>query len=186
MRNDAQSFKFNALRNALYHTAQRRVHETRARILNFLVIVLGAATFADLLTPWGIKAIHLGGLTTLIGALQLTFDFAGRARTHALLQRDYYNTLADFLAILDPTEEDVAIANASLTSIMANQPPTMRAVDAKAYNDALAATGFFEKEERLKVPFWHWVFKNLHAFEGKEYKSLREIEAARALKTGST
>lgn len=179
MRNDAQSFKFNALRNALYHTAQRRVHETRARILNFLVIVLGAATFADLLTPWGIKAIHLGGLTTLIGALQLTFDFAGRARTHALLQREYYNALADFQAILEPSEGDVAKANAGLTTIMANEPPVMRAVDAKAHNDAIDATGDFDRDQRIMVPWHHHWLRNLHAFEGRNYPTIKEIEANR-------
>ncbi|WP_291729583.1 hypothetical protein [Leisingera sp. F5] len=78
----------------------------------------------------------------MIGALQLTFDFSGRARTHQMLQHDYYQALANFQRITDPTESDVAEANSQLTTIMAHEPPVMRAVDAKAHNDAIDATGF--------------------------------------------
>ena len=177
MRNDAQSFIFNALRNALYHTAQRRTNEARARWLNFAVIFLGAATVADILEPWGITVLHLGGLTTVIGALQLTFDFGGKARTHQMLQHDYYQALAHFQAITEPTESDIAEANARLTKIMANEPPIMKAVDAKAHNDAIDATGFYEKDQRLKVPWLHTLFKNSHAFEGKNYPTIREVDA---------
>ncbi|UWQ47288.1 hypothetical protein [Leisingera aquaemixtae] len=177
MRNDAQSFIFNALRNALYHTAQRRTNEARARWLNFAVIVLGAATVADFLEPWGIKVIHLGGLTTVIGALQLTFDFGGRARTHQILQHDYYKALADFQAIAEPTERNVAEANSRLTTIMADEPPILRAVDAKAHNDALDATDFFASDQRLQVPFLHRRLKNLYAFEGSKYRTLADIKS---------
>ncbi|MEE2635494.1 MAG: hypothetical protein VX940_14445 [Pseudomonadota bacterium] len=177
MRNDAQSFIFNALRNALYHTAQRRTNEATARWLNFAVIVLGAATVADLLAPWGIKVVHLGGLTTVIGALQLTFDFGGKARTHQMLQHDYYQALADFQALTEPAENDIAEANSRLTTIMANEPPIMKAVDAKAYNDAIDATGFFAQNQRLKVPWWHHWFRNFLAFEGANYLTIEEDKA---------
>lgn len=177
MRNDAQSFIFNALRNALYHTAQRRRCEALARWLNFAVIVLGAATVADILEPWGVKVVHLGGLTTVIGALQLTFDFGGRARTHQILQHDYYQALADFQVITEPTERDIAEANSRLTAVMANEPPIMRAVDAKAHNDAIDATGFYEQDQRLKVPFLHHLLRNVIAFEGKNYPTIKEVEA---------
>ena len=176
MRNDASLFTINALRNALYHTAQRRLFENRARWLNFLVVALGAAAVSDALKPIGITPLHLGGFTALIGALQLTFDFSGRARTHELLQRDYYEALAKFQAILEPDPVQIAAANAGLTVIMADEPPTMKAKDARAYNDAIDATGLFPKGERLHVPLWHRIFKNIFAFEGSDYQSINQIK----------
>ncbi|MCG7627327.1 hypothetical protein MHM88_05880 [Epibacterium sp. MM17-32] len=176
MQSDPENFEFNALRNALYHTAMRRTFETWSRWLNFLVVVLGAATISDLLTPYGIEAIHLGAATAIIGALQLTFDFGGRARLHQVLQRDYYKALADFQSIEAPTPADVAAAKAALSTTMADEPPTMRAVDTKAYNDALAATGYFPKDQRLRLPWWQLPLKNLISFDGYDYKKVGEIE----------
>lgn len=176
MRNDAESFIFNALRNALYHTAQRRTNEARARWLNFTVIVLGAATVGDILAPLGITVLHLGGLTTVIGALQLTFDFGGKARTHQFLQHEYYQALADFQAKPDRNETEVAEANSRLTAIMADEPPIMKAVDAKAYNDAIDATGFYDQDQRLKIPWLHRRCKNFFAFEGANYLTFAEVK----------
>ncbi|UWR97716.1 hypothetical protein [Phaeobacter inhibens] len=181
MRNDAQNFMFNALRNALYHTAQRKLFENRARWLNFLVVAFGTAALSDVLKPTGITAVHLGGFTALIGALQLTFDFSSRARTHQMLQHDYYQDLADFQRIPEPTESDIAQAQSRLTAIMANEPPTMKAVDAKAHNDAIDATGFYDQDQRLKVPLWHHFLRNFIGFEGKNYPTFEEIDARKQM-----
>ena len=35
--------KFDALRNSIYHSARRQYYDTLNRILNFLVIICGAA-----------------------------------------------------------------------------------------------------------------------------------------------
>ena len=172
---DAQNFEFNALRNALYHTARRGTFEAWARWLNLMVILLGTATVSDLLAPIGVKIMYIGAATTFIGALQLTFDFSGRACTHQILQRDYYKVLADFQAILTPTDEDIARCNAALTLTMADEPPVMRVIDSKAYNDALDATGYFTKDQRMHIPWWHLPLKNLWSFEGYNYKKVCEL-----------
>jgi hypothetical protein len=181
MEHEAQNFEFNALRNALYHTARRRTFESWARWLNFFVVLLGAATISDLLTPYGIRTVHLGAATAVIGALQLTFDFGGRARVHQVLQRDFYKALADFQAIEEPAAADIAAAKAALSVTMADEPPVMRAIDTKAYNDALAAMGHYPKDQRMHIPVWHLPLKNFWSFDGWDYQKLCELKQKRAL-----
>ncbi|MBL4768010.1 MAG: hypothetical protein JKY94_09895 [Rhodobacteraceae bacterium] len=171
---DRENIRFNTLRNALYHTARRRRFERWSRIFSFLVVILGAAAIGDLLSGLGIDQKWIGAVVALVGALQLVFDFAGQARMHQALQRDYYHLLADIEAKTDPTEVHCAEWYSKMIRITADEPPFLRAVDAKAYNDAASATEV-PPGERLHIPFLHRIFANVFSFEGHDYKKLCEL-----------
>lgn len=96
----AWNLRFDALRNAHYHKARQRRLDTWSKCANFLVVVLGTAAAADLGRHFvlhqfpareaGATAATIGFLVAVIGALQLVFDWPGRARTHEFLQRRFY------------------------------------------------------------------------------------------------
>ncbi|KAB2758001.1 hypothetical protein F9K81_11670 [Brucella anthropi] len=176
-----ENTRFNALRNALYHTARRLRFERLNRMLNFGVVMLGAAAIGDVFNYLNWPSNSLGIAVAMIGAAQLTFDFAGAARTHQQLQRDYYNLLAEIEAKIDPTDADDALWFSAMIRITGDEPPVMRAVDARAYNDAIGAMEW-DEGERLVIPWWHRLFKNWCSFEGYHYEKVSEVEARKAAK----
>lgn len=132
----AGELEHNALRNALYHTARRQRLEFWSRLLNFLVIVGGASTVAQMATEGGF-GMWIGFAITIVGALQLVFDFAGRAKNHEILQRRYY----DLLGRIKEAGGDLPVKVRSqimgeIARISGEEPPTLRALDAVAYNEA--------------------------------------------------
>src|SRR5215203_3370112 len=140
--------RFDAMRNAIYHTARRQYLDSLNRWLNFVIIVAGTAAAGDLGKQFGVEAAYLAGLTALAGTLQLVFDFSGRARTHEFLQRRYYELIA---AISEPRgEEQIPRWEAELNRLYSEEPPPMRALDAIAYNAACDSLGFGHGK-RVKV-----------------------------------
>ncbi|KAB2769516.1 hypothetical protein F9K84_09710 [Brucella anthropi] len=168
-----EDVRFNVLRNALYHTAMRRHFEKWNRWFNFLVVLLGAAAIADALGRWGIPPYVVGTAIAGIGAAQLAFNLGGNASLHQQLQRDYYNLLADMDGVIAPTQDDVADWISSMMRITGDEPPTMRTVDAKAYNDAIDATER-ERDERLYIPLWRWILEFWFSSEGYTFDKLSE------------
>lgn len=183
---DVGNIRFNVLRNALYHTARRRKFERRSRWLNFGVIVAGASAMGGVLDILGGPPIVAAAAATLFGTIQLVFDPAGSARDHQALQRDYYGLLADIEAVLDPTDEQCVGWYSRMVRITGDETPTMRAVDAKAYNDAIDALEMGEAL-RLHIPLWQRPFQHFFAFEGYRYRKLDELataDSAAIVKTG--
>ena len=174
MSRSIDNVRFNVLRNALYHTAQRMRFDRWTRIFNFLVLMLGASAMTDAIGELGIGTIWIGAAIVLVCTLQLVFDFAGRARDHQSLQRDYYRLLADIEAAPDATEEQCARWWSEIIRIGLNAAPVLRALDAKAYNDALDALGTFDQSERLVIPWTHRIFGGFRAFEGYNYRKISE------------
>lgn len=174
---DRDNIRFNVLRNALYHTARRRVLERTNRIFSFLVVVLGAAAVGDVMAIFHVQQYWVGMAVAVIGALQLVFDFGRQARDHQALQRDYYALLADIEAV--PTGEGSQCAEwySRMIRITADEPPILRAIDAKAYNDAIDATEIYPRDQRLKIPLLHRLLGGFFPFEGREYLKMVELKS---------
>lgn len=166
------------LRNALYHTARRRVLEARARWTNFIVLALGTAAAADVLGQFGISQSLLGLVIAVIAALQFAFDWAGRARTHEFLQRRYYEALAEIEARSEISDADCSAFDSRLALLAAEEPPTYRALESITYNEALDALyGKALAGDRIAVPVWHAALSQHVHFNGYNYRSVDELEA---------
>ncbi|SCB33310.1 hypothetical protein GA0061099_10059 [Bradyrhizobium yuanmingense] len=161
--------KFDALRNAIYHTARKDFYDGVNRSANFLVIVLGAAVAGKASKLFSMDETWLEFAVLIVATAQLTFDFGYKARTHEFLQRKYHELLAELE--LD-SSLDGQKWKSKLQTIAADEPMPMRALDALAYNAAVDAT-YFEAVDRAKnrvwVPFFHRVFKNFIARNGYNY-----------------
>lgn len=171
---DRASIRFNTLRNALYHTARRRNLERGSRVFSFLIVVLGATAAADVLAIAGIDRTLPAFAIAVIGALQLVFDFGRQARDHQSLQREYYFLLAEIEAETEPTDQHCAEWYSRMIRIAADEPPVLRALDAKAYNDALDAIDEHDHGERLHIPVLHRLFGFFVPFDGHRYEKFAE------------
>jgi len=166
----AHSLEFDALRNALYHTARRQVLEGLSRWMNFLVILGGAGTVTQIAGQNTTASVGLGIAITAIGALQLVFDFAGRARTHELLQRRYYDLLSEIQGGGEPTIEQRFHFTREMTKIAGEEPPTYRALDAIAYNEALdAMLGPDEAHQKCKLNWWQNATRHFFHHNGASF-----------------
>lgn len=174
----ANELMFHALRNALYHTARRRKLERWNRWATAATIMLGAAVVAEAVEKVSIDAIWLGIATSAIGTAQLVFDFGGRARTHEILQRRYYDLIAAIRRKPEPTEGEVAEWNSVLTLIFGDEPPVDPISDALAYNAAGNALGMAAKEA-LVVPIWLQIAGYFGGLSGWRFETREEHDARR-------
>lgn len=177
---DRENIRFNVLRNALYHTARRRSLESWNRRFNFLIVALGASATLDVLDFLSVPQSLVGFSVALIGALQLVFDYGKQARDHQLLQRSYYDLLSEIEAHTEDDEAKRAEWFSRMIRITGDEPPVLRAVDAKAYNDALDAMEM-PRRERLFIPAYQRLFSTISAFDGYEYKKFGEINSPRPM-----
>lgn len=138
---DVGELRFHATRNAQYHIGRRRVLERYNRYANAATILLGTAIVADVASKIAIDTIWIGAAASCVGVAQLVFDFAGRARTHELLQRRYYDLIAAMGRTVEPGEADIAKWTGDLAQIYGDEPPTDPIADAIAYNEAGHALG---------------------------------------------
>lgn len=170
--------RFHVLRNALYHTARRRWLERWNRTFTFLTVLLGTAAAAQLLTEFGFDR-WIGAAVAAVGALQLVFDFSGEARTHEGLQRRYYAILAEMEEAGDPTEHQLRRWRGEWMRITADEPPTFRALDSIAHNEASDALGY-DKGDRLRVRFHEQVLAQFLAFTTTHFPTFKELSAPKA------
>jgi hypothetical protein len=152
------------------------------RWFNLLVIVFGTAAFGDFMSDKQYLGQYFALGVAIIGALQLVWDFGGQARDHQVLQRAYYGLLAEIEASHEDTAERRAEWWSAMIRITADEPPTLRARDAKAYNDAVDGLGSLSSEERLVVPLHHRLVSGVFSFEGHNYLKRKEVEERKAAK----
>jgi hypothetical protein len=166
--------RFDALRNAVYHASRRRFFELLSRSLSFLVVVSGTAAVASV-AGWDPRWPAAGA--AVIGALQLVFDFNGRARLHERLQQKYFELISAVDKKLSPSEADVAQWRSDLGIIYADEPPPMKALDAIAYNKACDSLGC--PDGRLPVNWWQWLMQQVFPFSNTDFGTEKSAQATR-------
>jgi hypothetical protein len=107
---------------------------------------------------------------TIAGAVDLVFDVSGKARLHAALRRRVYDILAQ---AEDPTRS-IASLREQAVRVYADEPPTMHAVNALAYNAAMLA---FDRPEKYQFPIslWHRALRHWWPFTADDFKTYDEI-----------
>lgn len=164
--------RFDALRNAIYHTERRNFFDLINRGLNFIVVLLGAGVAAKVANHanFGESWLELG--VVFFATAQLVFDFGSRARTHEFLQKRYYEMLSEMDAENAHSDDATRKWSAKLCLISADEPLPMRALDALAYNRAVdGSTEDLEEASRLRlyIPWHHRRLRHFFAFQAAEY-----------------
>jgi hypothetical protein len=163
-------FKINCLASALYHEDRERFFSWVHRTAMFLVVASGTAALSPMKEtfPHAIPAI-----TTLVGLLDLVFDLSGKARLHAGLRKQVFSVLADA-----DGHDNICSLNRRLTLIYAEEPPTMYAVNAVAYNRAMMSYGRSHKF-LLDISDRDRIIRHIWPFTANTFKSFDELEAAK-------
>jgi len=160
------NIKFDALRNAIYYASRRRFFELLSRFLSFCVVFSGTAAVANV-TQWDPRLPAAGA--AVIGALQLVFDFNGRARIHENLQRRYFELIAQIDSENEINADKLAKWKSTLSLIYAEEPPPMRALDAIAYNKACDSLG--KSDGRLYVNPLQSLLSQFYSFPNTHFRS---------------
>jgi hypothetical protein len=163
--------RFDALRNAIYHTERRAFLDLLNRSLNFLVILLGASVAVKAASQGVVREYWLELGVVVVATAQLVFDFGGKARTHEFLQKRYYEMLSE-MDTGDLAPDALKKWSAKLLTIAADEPLPMRALDALAYNKAIDALIQDPQEAitcRLHVPWYQRRLRHVWAFQSAQY-----------------
>lgn len=163
--------RFDALRNAIYHTERRRFLDLLNRSMSFLVIFLGASAAAKWAQLVDIDSTMIELGIVFIATIQLVFDFGGSARVHEFLQRRYYELLSE----IESEDVDNEIVrrkwSSKIVTITGDETMTMRALDALAYNKALAALlpAAEQAQYRQQVKWLHVRLRHVLAFHAVDF-----------------
>jgi hypothetical protein len=172
---------FDALRNAIYHTARKGFLDRLNRSLSFIVVLAGTTAVGDFAARLGASGVFgdikfYAAVAALAGTAQLVFDFGGAAQKHEFLQREYYDLIAKISETNKPTEADVARWDAELHRTYAEETPPMRALDSIAYNAAKESLNPF-KGSRIRVRWYHVLFAQLWQFNDSEFPWIKDPKA---------
>jgi hypothetical protein len=164
--------RFDALRNAIYHTSRGRFLDSLNRFLNFIVIVLGATAVSKIAGNFEFKEAWVELGVVIFATVQLVFDFGGRSSVHLYLQKRYYELLTEMETGKTDTDAEKRRWSAKLLTIAADEPLPMRALDAIAYNTALDSL-IEDPDEvatyRLHVSWWQRRLRHIWPFQGSQF-----------------
>lgn len=155
-------FRCVCLMNARYHSTREAFLDTVHRWLMFGIIVFGASSIIDFLSPW--TKVASGALTAGFGALDLVFDLSNRARAHALMKRRYFELLAD----VTEGHKNVTEGYACMHRLSADEEPAYHALINASWNAAQEMV-YGSEAEKYKIGWFRTVFKNLLRFEGSKF-----------------
>lgn len=177
--------RFNALRNALMHTARRRHYDVVHRQLMFAVVATGTAGVGNFFSAWAGSEVF-AAFTALLATLDLVLDLRGKARSHDDLRRRYYGILAEIDRLPDADEQTARRWLSEMTLITADEPDECRIVDCMAYNDALKALGR-DPDHAFEIPIYRRLLAHYFTFSGytplqtKDARKTREERAGKRL-----
>lgn len=157
------NLRFDVLRNALYHTARTQFLDFCSKATNFIIIVCGASAIGGLfdIPKW------LAAISVVAATFQLVADFAVLARQHSYLQRRCYELLAQLDSIASP--EELEEIKEKLTLLYGEEPPTMWALNAIAYNEACEIVG--KHDGHLPINTAQSWLRNLYPFNEMKFST---------------
>ena len=162
-----EDVEFECVRSAIYNGARMHFLDRSHRWMMFVVIASGAATVASFLRPMGVLPEVFALVSTIIGAANIAFGFATRARDHDYLRRRYYELIAKLTE--GRAEGDIAERiHCEMLRLTATEPPPLRALDAIAYNAALDGLGR-DPAHRIPIRWWESALRHLYPFNGTNF-----------------
>jgi hypothetical protein len=171
-----EKLRFEAIRNGRYHLARQGWYERWHRIAMFVVVIGGTAAIAEAVKTGDTPYAWIWALIpTVAGTVDLLFDFAGKSALHARLQERSYEIIEDIELAIDAPEATCRRGWASMARIWAQEPKTMRVVEALAYNDTKEGTLDDSKDELLVISPLHRAFRHVFAFDGLPMPRVKDL-----------
>jgi hypothetical protein len=170
-----ENLRYDVLRNAAYHAARQAYFSGLYRGSLFITALSGTATISAALTEWKQAGAIAGIVTTVAAVLDLVFQLGERSAFHARMRERVFHLLAE-AEEADASQRSLRKCFAALTRLYGEEPPTMKAVEACAWNAAKAATTRdLDKDDLLIVPwYWHYPLRHILPFSGSVFCTRRE------------
>lgn len=153
---------FSVRRSSRYHTHRRKFFDKLGVWSDFLIIVSGGTVVGCVSSgepdykKW---AIIFGAVTSVIGSFDLVIGFAGRARDHHDLCREFSQLEREMMSANEErTAENLAKFTNRRLEIEEEEPPLLHVLNAYCHNELVQAMGL-SKEHRANVQWWQSIFK---------------------------
>jgi len=142
----------------------------------FVVVLSGTAAFGTIAQSAGF-AKWATFVATLAGVVSLVFELDTKARLHASLKGRMFDLLARCETALarSETAKDCADLDAEMTRTYADEPPTMHAANALAYNAAVDAMGRSPGRKYDLKP-WQILLRHWWPFRANAFPTLADRE----------
>lgn len=171
-----ESVRFEALQNAYYHSLRAGRLDALHRAVMFINVIGGTAAAAAVLALYPGFAVGFALVPTVFACLDLVCDFSGRAAVHRSLQAKFFEVIAH---LERPESSDpVAAAASDMSRIYAEEPASMRVVQALAHNMAIRTLGR-DPSALFVIPGWKRMVAHFASFAEFDPETKGEM-AARA------
>ena len=154
---------FGVRRSVRYHHRRRRFFDLLQRITAGLAVVLGSTAVISLLQQHPAIAVYAALAVTFLSALDLVIGYAGMARLHWDLARQFIELEQDIVRGADPDANTVAAWTARRLAIEADEPPVLRVLDTLCHNELARAMGYDPRNykrvgwfQAACAPFFDW------------------------------
>jgi hypothetical protein len=169
------NLKFGVEVSSLYHDWRRGTMEAAQRFSRFATIVGIIITLATAFNPLG-WAPHvfewtIAGILFLVACIniaELTYRFNERASEHLELYRRFSDLLIRMSRPQNESNERLSDWEAAAASIRRDEPPTMWAIYALAWNQVVEFSGA-PQTYRRKLGWLQYLFRNLIQFRPKDF-----------------
>ncbi|MCS0501414.1 hypothetical protein [Ancylobacter mangrovi] len=172
-----QDVRFDLLRNAHYHGDRLGFFERSHRLVMFITVLAGTAAVGSAFAESGVPTLIIGLVVAFFSTLDLVCDLSGAARLHEKIRQRCFDLMAELEECAAGDTAACQRISASLVKIYGEEPHTMAAVEALAWNSALAAVtnpGELDHDDLQTVTTWQWLTRHIWRYAGHTFTTPRE------------
>lgn len=107
-------------------------------------------------------------IPTTIGAINMVWGLADRARNHEFLAKRFYE-IAKMIDVYKADEKEIHKWRQEILSVYEDEPAIYHALNAECGNAASQALGF-GSDDFQPVKWWQHLFRNWYRFSAKDFK----------------
>jgi hypothetical protein len=170
------NFQFGVEVSTRYHDWRRGTLEARVRFARLATLAGAILTLLTAFNPlsWAPHSVEwtVAGLAAVIAGInlwELVSNLGEAARTHTELYRRFMELQEQIAKHRDSWEAHLADWEAEAVTIRRDEPPTMWAVYAEAWNQTLDHYQLERKGYYRPVSFWQHMFKNVIQFRPQDF-----------------
>jgi len=168
----ADELNFAVEKSLRYHQRRRAFYDGWHRIIMFALILIGSASFADVVTHLSFYTITISGwgglVVAALAALDLVFSLGDKARDHEILHRRFTD-LAISIRTEAETPERLQLWERRRLEMETDEPPIFWALEASCDNEVIKAWGRDVKNGLVALSPWQRLMMNYLRFQGTDF-----------------
>lgn len=169
------SLQISCTRNLRYHEDRERFLDRAHKVLILIIVSGGSSALTPLIS---IYPLNIAVPVTIMaaGIFDIILNFSKQIATHQIFRQRTLDLLID----IGTNSENFETLQSKADQIFNSAPPTMHAVNAIAYNNALRGLGRRRTSE-LYIGIYPRIFKHVFPFANTDFDRRRVIEKKKLL-----